>query len=84
MNVRPIVYEKGTTKVYENANGTYQVVYVRNYSFDGWVEPTEFAETFDKDGMHSSGCVCTHNFPVRYADDGLTLKERAIKFAKGL
>lgn len=81
---RKIIFEQGKTKVYENDNGTYLVTYVRNFNFDGMIDEAIFAELFAEDGIHSAGEICTHNLMWQYADDGLSIRERALRYAEKL
>ena len=76
-----LILEGQRAKVYENDNGTYSVHVKRTHNFDGFIESTWDVEIFEEDGIHSGGGYCTHNFPIRYHNDGKTLKERAIEFA---
>lgn len=76
-----LIVDGNSAKVYENDNGTYSVHVLRMHNWDGIMEASWDVEIFEEDGMHAGGGYCTHNFPIRYPNDGLTLKERALKFA---
>ncbi len=76
-----LILEGKRAKVYENENGTYTVMVKRTYNYDGIIETDWASEIFEEDGIHSGGGVCTHNFPIKYANDGKTLKQRALNFA---
>lgn len=77
-----LIHQTPYTKVFENEDGTYSVHIKRTHNFDGFVESCWNVEIFEEDGIHSGGGYCTHNFPIKYADDGKSLKERALEFAK--
>jgi len=79
--MRKLILEGKRAKVFENENGTYTVAVKRTHNYDGIVETDWDTEIFEEDGMHSGGGYCTHNFPIRYPNDGKTLKERAIEYA---
>ena len=77
-----IIYESKRAKVYEREDGTYAIHLLRTHSFDGCIDQSWDVEVLEKDGMYAGGGVCTHNFPVRYPNDGKTLKERALAMAQ--
>ncbi len=77
-----LIYESEVSKVYECSDGTYAVHLLRTHDFDGFIEKTWDVEKFMPDGIHASGGVCTHNFPIRYATgDKRSLKDRALAWA---
>ena len=76
-----LIVDGNRAKVYENDNETYSVHVKRMHDWDGILEESWDVEIFEKDGIHSGGGYCTHNFPLRYLNDGKTLKERALEFA---
>lgn len=77
-----LIYESPKAKVFECEDGTYTVHVLRTHSFDGMIDKSWDVERFLEDGIHSGGGVCTHNFPIRYPNDGKSLRERALEYAE--
>ncbi len=76
-----LIVDGNRAKVFENDNGTYSVHVKRMHNWDGILEESWDVEIFEEDGIHCGGGYCTHNFPIKYRDNGKTLKERALEFA---
>lgn len=77
-----LIFETPKAKVFECEDGTYTVHVLRTHSFDGMIDKSWDVERFLEDGIHSSSGVCTHNFPIRYANDGKSLRQRALEYAE--
>lgn len=77
-----LIYESHKAKVYECPDGTYTVHVLRTHCFDGMIDKSWDVERFLEDGIHSSSGVCTHNFPIKYPNDGKSLRERALEYAE--
>lgn len=79
--VSKLIVDGNRAKVYENDNGTYSVYIKRMHNWDGIMDTSWDEEIFEEDGMHSGSGYCAHNHPIKYPNDGKTLRERALEFA---
>lgn len=77
-----LIFETQKAKVFECEDGTYTVHVLRTHCFDGIIDKSWDVERFLEDGIHSSSGVCTHNFPIKYTNDGKSLRQRALEYAE--